>query len=215
MKEKQNKCSVKYISYYDHFLIGLHILPDCFLYIGSKIYIEKIFSKKYPNNIFDWLQGKKIEIYTKYLEKKSNLVSSKYLRLHRWISHVELSIFQVWTLIFQVEFVISQLGGDSVTWRWFATWFIAWRPFRSQGTFLQAISQPISQLRNEGVELRNGTHVPRGGVAIAKHLAKFSQLISLSFVRLSSNSHNFFVSAPIHVSFEALDFWLPKIRKNI
>ena len=23
------------------------------LYIGSKIYIEKIFSKKYPNNIFD------------------------------------------------------------------------------------------------------------------------------------------------------------------
>ena len=24
-----------------------------FLYIGSKIYIEKIFSKKYPNNIFD------------------------------------------------------------------------------------------------------------------------------------------------------------------
>ena len=27
-----------------------HISP---LYIGSKIYIEKIFSKKYPNNIFD------------------------------------------------------------------------------------------------------------------------------------------------------------------
>ena len=24
-----------------------------FIYIGSKIYIEKIFSKKYPNNIFD------------------------------------------------------------------------------------------------------------------------------------------------------------------
>ena len=37
----------------------------------------------------------KIEIYTKYLDKKSNLVGSKYLRLHRWISHVELSIFQV------------------------------------------------------------------------------------------------------------------------
>ena len=57
----------------------------------------------------------KIEIYTKYLEKKSNLVGSKYLRLHRWISHVELSIFQVRTLIFQVEFMISQLGGDSAT----------------------------------------------------------------------------------------------------
>ena len=27
------------------------------LYIGSKIYVEKIFSKKYPNNIFDLLQG--------------------------------------------------------------------------------------------------------------------------------------------------------------
>ena len=26
---------------------------SCLLYIGSKIYIEKIFSKKYPNNIFD------------------------------------------------------------------------------------------------------------------------------------------------------------------
>ena len=31
-------------------LVRLH---DDFLYIGSKIYIEKIFSKKYPNNIFD------------------------------------------------------------------------------------------------------------------------------------------------------------------
>ena len=53
--------------------------------------------------------------------------------MHRWIlqgdSHVELSILQVWTLILQVEFVISQLGGDSTTWRWFATWFIAWRWF--------------------------------------------------------------------------------------
>ena len=28
-------------------------LHDAFLYIGSKIYIEKIFSKKYPNNMFD------------------------------------------------------------------------------------------------------------------------------------------------------------------
>ena len=30
------------------------------LYIGSKMYIEKIFSKKYLNNIFDWLQGENI-----------------------------------------------------------------------------------------------------------------------------------------------------------
>ena len=119
----------------------------------------------------------KIKIYTKYLEKTSNWVGCKYLRLHRWISqgdsHVELSIFQVWTLILQVEFVISQLGGDSITWRWFATWFVAWRPFRSQGPFLQAISQAISQLRNEGVGLRKGTRVPRGGLAAMKHPAKF------------------------------------------
>ena len=67
---------------------------DGFIYIGSKIYIEKIFSKKYP--IITLTNYKeKIEIYTKYLEKKSNLVGSKYLRLHKWISHVELSIFQV------------------------------------------------------------------------------------------------------------------------
>ena len=37
-----------------------HILYIYILYIGSKIYIEKIFSKKYPNNIFDWLQGENI-----------------------------------------------------------------------------------------------------------------------------------------------------------
>ena len=43
----------RYISYYDPPLVRLHILQDGFLYIGSKIYIEKIFSKKYPNNIFD------------------------------------------------------------------------------------------------------------------------------------------------------------------
>ena len=31
----------------------------------------------------------KIEIYTKYLEKKSNRVCGKYLRLHRWISQAK------------------------------------------------------------------------------------------------------------------------------
>ena len=52
MKEKQSKCSVKYISYYDPPLVELHISAyHDDLYIGSKIYIEKIFSKKYPNNL--------------------------------------------------------------------------------------------------------------------------------------------------------------------
>ena len=36
-----------------------------------------------------------------------------------------------------------------------------------------AFSQTISHLRNEGVGLRNGTHVPRGGFAAAKHPTKF------------------------------------------
>ena len=51
--------------------------------------------------------------------------------------------------ILQVEFVISQHGGDSATWRWFATCFVAWRWFRSYETPCE-ISQVdfISQLRN-------------------------------------------------------------------
>ena len=40
-----------------------------FLYIGSKIYIEKIFSKKYPNNIFDWLQGENRNLHKISWEK--------------------------------------------------------------------------------------------------------------------------------------------------
>ena len=45
--EKQSKCFVRQF----HIYIYIYILYS--LYIGSKIYIEKIFSKKYPNNIFD------------------------------------------------------------------------------------------------------------------------------------------------------------------
>ena len=41
--------------------------------------------------------------------------------------------------------------------------------FRSGGPF----SQPISQLQNEATVLRNGTCVPRGSFATAKHLAKW------------------------------------------
>ena len=45
--------------------------------------------------------------------------------------------------------------------------------FRIGGVFSQAILQPILQLQNEGVRLRNGTHVPRGGFAAAKPPAKW------------------------------------------
>ena len=79
------------------------------------------------------------------------------------------------------------------------------------------ISQLDSQLRKYNLNLRSGTHVPAGGFAAAK----FSQAdfvaakFLLSLVRLSSNGHNFFVSAPIYTLFETLDFRLPKLRKNI
>ena len=66
-KTEQVLC--RYISYYDPPLVGLHILQDGFLYIGSKIYIEKIFSKKYPNNIFDWLQGENRNLHKISWEK--------------------------------------------------------------------------------------------------------------------------------------------------
>ena len=79
MKEKQSKCSIEYISYYDPPLVGLHISDlSSLLYIGSKIYIEKIFSNKYPNNIFDWLQGENRNLHKISWEKKSNLVDGKY-----------------------------------------------------------------------------------------------------------------------------------------
>ena len=47
--------------------------------------------------------------------------------------------------------------------------FLAEGHFRSEGPF----SQPISQLRNEGGGLRNGTRVPKGCFAAAKHPAKW------------------------------------------
>ena len=48
MKEKQSKCFVKYISYYDPHLVGLHILQDFYdgffsLYWFKDIYREDIF----------------------------------------------------------------------------------------------------------------------------------------------------------------------------
>ena len=55
----------RYISYYRRLHDDLYF----FLYIGSKIYIEKIFSKKYPNNIFDWLQGENRNLHKISWEK--------------------------------------------------------------------------------------------------------------------------------------------------
>ena len=66
MKEKHSKCSVKI-----YFFLSSDYIYDIssFFYIGSKIYIEKIFSKKYPNNIFDWLQGENKNLHKISWEK--------------------------------------------------------------------------------------------------------------------------------------------------
>ena len=66
MKEKQSKCSIEYISYYRRITSIGSILN---YYIGSKIYIEKIFYKKYPNYIFDWLQGENKNLHKISWEK--------------------------------------------------------------------------------------------------------------------------------------------------
>ena len=147
-----------------------------------------------------------IEIYTKYLEKKSNLVDNKYLRLHRWISHVELSIFQVWTLILQVEC-------DFTTWRWFCNLEMICNFIHS----LEVILQRGSQLWRRRHRLLNGTHVPKVGFAAHFTTAKWALgcEISHSLMWLSSNGHNFFVSTSIRVPFEAMDSWLPKIWNEI
>ena len=51
-KTEQVLCKIYFLlSSITYLIYMIHV------YIGSKIYIEKIFSKKYPNNIFDWLQG--------------------------------------------------------------------------------------------------------------------------------------------------------------
>ena len=85
-KPKQVLC--RYISYYDPPLV------DC---IFSLHWFRDIYRRYFLRNIqiislSDYKE--KIEIYTKYLEKKSNWVGRKYLGLHRWISQLELSISQ-------------------------------------------------------------------------------------------------------------------------
>ena len=130
----------------------------------------------------------------------------------------ELSILQVWTLILQVEFVISQLGGDSATWRWFATWFTAWRWFRNvvrnceDGVLTCVVAhvclEVVSQLWNTLRNFASGFHFAAmkwalGCEIFAAHFA--ATKFSLNFVRLSSNGHNFFVWAPIRTPFEVLD----------
>ena len=107
---------------------------------------------------------------------------------------------------------------------------------------LEVISQRGLQLRKWSFNLRSGTHELAGGFTAAKHLVKFCKWISFrssfhscemgfglrnfrssfrsyeiwhSLMRLSSNGHNFFVSNPIHKTFEVLDSWLRELRNDI
>ena len=63
-KTKQVLCKIYFLlSSITYLIYMIHV------YIGSKIYIEKIFSKKYPNNIFDWLQRENRNLHKIYWEK--------------------------------------------------------------------------------------------------------------------------------------------------
>ena len=191
------------------------------VYIGSKIYIEKIFSKKYPNNIFDWLQGENRNLQNilrkNLTESVANIwdctggfhtLNCPFCKFELWFCKLNLWFcnLEVIPQLGDDLQLVSQLGGD------FATWFAvakmefqlakwhtcAWRWFRSCKTPYKIsqvgfISQLISQVRN----------------------GLWAMKFSLNFVRLSSNGHNFFFSTPIHVPFEALESWLPKILNDI
>ena len=84
MKEKQSKCSIDIFLPMTLLLVGLHLFFS--LHDIRDIY-RRYFLRNIPiMSLVDYKE--KIEIYTKYLEKKSNWVGHKYLRLHRWISQV-------------------------------------------------------------------------------------------------------------------------------
>ena len=96
--------------------------------------------------------------------------------------------------------VISQLIGDFVAISKLRDHFIAISKLKSDFA-------GVSQLQNEGNYAANGTRVPKIGLQLRNTLpngvsvAKFS----LSFALLSSNDHNFFISNPNRVPFEAMD----------
>nr|CAN63762.1 hypothetical protein VITISV_005216 [Vitis vinifera] len=96
--------------------------------------------------------------------------------------------------------VISQLIGDFAAISKLRDHFIAISKLKSDFA-------GVSQLQNEGNYAANGTRVPKIGLQLRNTLpngvsvAKFS----LSFALLSSNDHNFFISNPNRVPFEAMD----------
>ena len=105
------------------------------------------------------LRGENRDLNKKYLKKKSNRVGRKYLGLHRWISQVETWLakisqveivhFASWTLISQVEFVISQLAKLSFSLVWLSSnghnFFIS----ASIHTPFEALDSWLPKIRND------------------------------------------------------------------
>ena len=125
----------------------------------------------------------------------------------RWFRNLEM----ICNLIRSLE-VISQPRAISQPRSIFAGWRHFRSPFRSfqmglGGCEMVLVCQGVvSQLWNTLRNFASGFHFVAHFAA-----AKFSH----SFMRLSSNDHNFFVSTPIGAPFEALDSWLTKLRNDI
>ena len=79
-----------------------------------------------------------------------------------WLPKIWNEIWYAWNGLQKVLRNVSNRGAAAT----FPSWCVRWRILRC-GDFAT-----ISQLRNEGMRLRNGTHVPRGGFAAAKIFAE-------------------------------------------
>ena len=99
---------------------------------------------------------------------------------------------------FAAHFIaISLLKSDFAAQRWFCSCIAASKWGKLCYKMALVCQKVVSQLRNT---------LPNG-VSAAKFL--------LNFARSSSNDHNFFISNPNRVPFEAMDSWLPKIWNEI
>ena len=107
-KGKAEQVLYRHISYYNPPLVGLQISDQSFfpLHWCRDIY-RRYFLRNIPIISLAYYK-EKIEIYTKYLEKKSNRVCGKYLRLHRWISQAKVYFAADFTAA-KFSHLISQL----------------------------------------------------------------------------------------------------------
>ena len=198
-KAEQVLC--RYISYYDPPLwidyIFLHDIRDIY---------RRYFLRNIHRDIFnlplDILNIPEISLvdykedignYTKYLEKKSKWVGAKIFedytgRFRK--SDMELQKFRKWLMVF---------------WK-FSIWIWWCENFTFGFGWCEIFTFGIAGAKFSHLELDDAKFL---------HLALADAKFIFNLVRLSSDGHNFFSSALICTSFEVLDSWLPKIRKNI